>query len=318
ANVAKGFNSPQVLAEVRQVAEKGRVRILPRDIKDQARFLALIRDGGDDTAKLIQKHLKPATLQKLTGSVLAEDDQGDTLNQVLSDLNLALARRNGLDREALSSALPDLVAPAGEPIPLPQGYTISYTGENEEQEKAQAYISKAFVMAILLIAFVLVTQFNSVLTPIIIMTSVILSLIGVFLGLMVTNHSFGIIMTGMGVISLAGVVVNNAIVLIDYTNLLRRQGMACREAIVTACCTRFRPVLLTAVTTMLGMIPMAIGISYNFHAMRWEVASEMSQYWGSMASAVIFGLAVATALTLFVVPNIYSLIFERRRAAVPE
>ena len=170
------------------------------------------------------------------------------------------------------------------------------------------------MIAILLIAMVLVTQFDSVLSPFIILTSVILSLIGVFLGLLLTQKPFGVIMTGMGVISLAGVVVNNAIVLIDYINVLRKEhGKGCREAIITAGCTRFRPVMLTAVTTVLGLIPMAIGVSLDVHNLGIVIGSDMSQCWGPMSTAVIFGLVVATTLTLFVVPGLYSLFFERRR-----
>ncbi len=197
-------------------------------------------------------------------------------------------------------------------IALPSGYALDYTGENEEFQESQAFMSRAFIIALLLIALVLVTQFDSILQPFIIMTSVILSLIGVFLGLIVTGKPFGIIMTGMGVISLAGVVVNNAIVLIDYTNLLRKRGLTCYDAVVRAGCTRFRPVLLTAITTILGLVPMAIGISYNFREMRWDIGSESSQWWGAMATAVMFGLFVATALTLFVVPNVYSLLYDWR------
>lgn len=205
-------------------------------------------------------------------------------------------------------------------MPLPAGYTFAYTGENEELEKTQAFMTKAFVIAILLIAMVLVTQFDSVLTPFIIMTSVILSLIGVFLGLILTRTSFGVIMTGMGVISLAGVVVNNAIVLIDYINVLRKEhGKSCYDALITAGCTRFRPVMLTAITTVLGLIPMAVGVSLDIHNFGIILGSDSSQWWGPMAIAVIFGLVVATALTLFAVPGLYSLFFEKRRtfARVP-
>ena len=127
-----------------------------------------------------------------------------------------------------------------------------------------------------------------------------------------TNTPFGVIMTGMGVISLAGVVVNNAIVMIDYINVLRRRGLPTTEAIVRAGCTRFRPVVLTAVTTILGLIPMAVGVSFDFHALKWIVGAESSQWWGAMASAVIFGLAVATLLTLLVVPALYSLLNTMR------
>jgi multidrug efflux pump len=198
---------------------------------------------------------------------------------------------------------------------LPPGYRMRFTGEFEEQQKAQAFLTKAFGAALFLIVLILVTQFNSVSQPVIIMTSVILSLGGVFLGLSVLEMPFGIIMTGVGVISLAGVVVNNAIVLIDYTNRLRDRGMHTREAIIAAGCTRLRPVLLTAVTTVLGLLPMVTGIAFNFRTMELSTVSESSQWWSSMASAVIFGLALATILTLVVVPTLYSMVYTGSRAA---
>jgi multidrug efflux pump subunit AcrB len=164
-------------------------------------------------------------------------------------------------------------------------------------------------VVILLIFLVLVTQFNSVSQPTIIMTSVVLSFGGVFLGLALMSYPFGLIMTGVGVISLAGVVVNNAIVLIDYTNRLRERGMHTKEAIIAAGCTRLRPVLLTAMTTILGLLPMVTGIAYDFNEWKISWVSESSQYWSSMAIAVIFGLALATVLTLVVVPTLYSLVY---------
>lgn len=198
---------------------------------------------------------------------------------------------------------------------LPPGYKMRFTGEFEEQQKAQAFLSKAFGAALFLILLILVTQFNSISQPLIIMTSVILSLGGVFLGLSVLGMPFGIIMTGVGVISLAGVVVNNAIVLIDYINRLRKRGLPIREAIISAGCTRLRPVILTAVTTILGLLPMVTGIAYDFRNMELSTVSESSQWWSSMASAVIFGLALATVLTLVVVPTLYSLIYTTTQGA---
>jgi len=200
-------------------------------------------------------------------------------------------------------------------FPVPPGYKVRFTGEFEEQQKAQAFLSKAFAAAAFLIILILVTQFNSVSQPIIIMTSVILSLGGVFLGLSVMNLPFGIVMTGVGVISLAGVVVNNAIVLIDYINRLHNRGLHFREAIIAAGCTRLRPILLTAATTILGLLPMVTGIAYDFHEMKISWTSESSQWWSSMACAVIFGLALATVLSLVVVPTLYSLVYTSNRAA---
>jgi CzcA family heavy metal efflux pump len=193
-------------------------------------------------------------------------------------------------------------------LPLPPGYQVRYSGEQEEQQKAAAFLGKAFIGAILLIGLVLITQFNSVRQTLIVMTSVLLSLTGVFLGLMITAMPFGIIMTGIGVISLAGVVVNNAIVLIDYINQQRAQGLELREALIQAGTVRFRPVLLTAVTTILGLLPMAVGISFDFRALAWEIGAESGEWWGPMAVAVIFGLAFATVLTLVVVPVLYALL----------
>jgi len=199
-------------------------------------------------------------------------------------------------------------------LPMPPGYKIRFTGELEFQQESQAFLSKAFAAAIFLIVLILVTQFNSVSQPVIIMTSVILSLGGVFFGLAVMELPFGIIMTGVGVISLAGVVVNNAIVLIHYTNRLHQRGMHFREAVVAAGCTRLRPVLLTAITTILGLLPMVTGIAYDFHKMEISWVNESSQWWSAMASAVIFGLSLATVLTLVVVPTLYALIYTSSRA----
>jgi len=189
----------------------------------------------------------------------------------------------------------------------PRGYHYRFSGEQEEQAKAQAFLSKAFFACIAIILLILMTQFNSFITPLIILTSVLLSLIGVFIGLLVTGTAFGIIMTGIGVISLAGVVVNNAIVLIDYYNQLLARGISSMEALMRAGAVRFRPVILTAITTILGLFPMAIGISFDFRKLAWDIGGESSQWWGPMAVAVIFGLGFATLLTLIVVPVLCSL-----------
>jgi multidrug efflux pump subunit AcrB len=188
---------------------------------------------------------------------------------------------------------------------MPSDYEIKYAGEKEEQDKAQAFLSRAFAIALLLITLVLVIEFNSLMVPFIIMTTVILSLIGALLGLLLCNLPFGIIMTGIGIISLAGVVVNNAIVLLDYTQKLQERGMDLVSAAAEAGVTRLRPVLLTAGTTVIGLIPMAVGISYDFHTFSWATRSESTQWWRNMAVVVIFGLSFATILTLVVVPSLY-------------
>jgi multidrug efflux pump len=201
-------------------------------------------------------------------------------------------------------------------FPLPPGYRWEFGGADEEQNAAQAFLQRAFVIAVLLIALVLVTQFNSLVMPVTVMVSVILSLIGVLWGLIVTGTPFGLIMTGIGVISLAGIVVNNAIVLGDFIRQLRERGLEKTAAVVRAGALRFRPVLLTAVTTILGLTPLTVGLNIDFFNLTVEYGAESSQWWGAMGVAVIAGLSVATILTLVVVPVTYHTLDEFAERAI--
>jgi multidrug efflux pump len=198
---------------------------------------------------------------------------------------------------------------------LPDGYKIAFTGEEDMQKESQDFLSMAFLAGLLLIILILVAEFDSVSQPLLIMTSVVLSWGGVFFGLTVMGYSFGVIMTGVGVISLAGVVVKNAIVLIDYINRLRDRGMPVREAIIAGGCTRLRPVLFTATTAILGLLPMVTGVSFDFHEMKLKTVSESTQFWSNMGISVIFGLALSTLLTLLVVPALYSLLDSATEAS---
>ncbi len=205
---------------------------------------------------------------------------------------------------------------------LPPGYVLAYTGQQEEQAEASAFLTNAFVIAIFLIGFILVSQFNSVVKPVIILTSVLMSTVGVLIGLVVFDMAFGIIMTGVGIISLAGIVVNNAIVLIDYIDILRdRDGMDRREALVQGGRTRFRPVVLTATTTALGLVPLAIGLNFDFFGLFRSLSPELywggeqAAWWGPMAVAVIAGIIFATFLTLVLVPVMYSLVDDFTKMA---
>jgi len=221
----------------------------------------------------------------------------------------AVKQAQRFNRLWVRSAFPGQIAER-ERLEMPQDYELRYAGEKEEQDEAQAFLLKAFGFALILIVGILVAQFNTLSVPLIIMTTVLLSTIGVFGGLLLFDMPFGIIMTGVGVISLAGVVVNNAIVLLDYTRQLQHRGKEVVEAAIEAGATRLRPVMLTATTTILGLVPMATGISLDFHSMRLSTRSETSQWWASMATAVIFGLAFATILTLVVVPSLYVMLYR--------
>ena len=213
---------------------------------------------------------------------------------------------------------------------LPKGIKIDYTGQIEEQNKQMKFLVGAFFTGLALIFFILIFQFNSVSKPGIIMLAIFLSFIGVFGGLVITGSSFVIMMTMMGIISLAGIVVNNGVVLLDYAQLLidRRKiedGIAedaylplnsLFESIIKAGRARLRPVLLTAITTILGLIPLAIGLNINFFSLFSEFnphiyfGGDNVVFWGPLAWTVIYGLLIATFLTLIVVPILFFLITQ--------
>lgn len=226
------------------------------------------------------------------------------------DLNRAITVDADVDYAAGYSdpQMRELAAREIDAMQLPPGVRWEFGGSNEEEQQARDFLSRAFVIALMVIALILVTQFDSLITPVTILLSVVLSLIGVFWGLLITGQRFGIIMTGIGVISLAGIVVNNAIVLCDFIVQERASGASRRDAVIAAGVTRLRPVLLTAITTILGLIPLTAGISIDFTTLEWKVGGESTAWWGPMGVAVIFGLAVATVLTLIVVPVTYDVL----------
>lgn len=195
-------------------------------------------------------------------------------------------------------------------LELPSGYTISYSGEDEERAKAEAFLRDAFFITLLLVFFVVVTEFNSVKVPLVIMFSIPLSLIGVFIGLLVTFTPFSVIMTGVGIVALAGIVVKNAIVLLDFTKHLREEGMTLDESLIEAGRTRLRPVVLTAATTVLGILPLATGVDFDWRGFRFVVGAESADFWRPLGVAIIFGLSVSTFLTLVIIPTFYSLLEE--------
>lgn len=215
---------------------------------------------------------------------------------------------------------------------MPAGYKFEFTGEQEEQDESMAFLSMAMLIALSLITIILVSQFNSLVKPAIIMFTVLLSTIGVFGGLATFKMDFVVIMTGIGIVSLAGVVVNNAIVLIDYIGLVKlrrkeKMGLSpeddlpmdiAKECIVEAGKTRLRPVLLTAITTVLGLMPLAIGLNIDFisffNTFKPDIyfGGDNAAFWAPMSWTVIFGLTFATFLTLVIVPSMYQMLYSAK------
>ncbi len=185
---------------------------------------------------------------------------------------------------------------------LGPGVTWRLKGEDEERNKASAFLLKAFGTAIFLIFAILLAQFNRLTSVALVLSAVILSTIGVLLGLMIMGQPFGVVMTGIGVIANAGVIVNNNIVLIDTYDRLRREGHEAYDAIVETCRERARPVVLTAVTAILGVLPIAFGVNIEFMTREISVGAPATQWWISLSTAIVFGLGFATVLTLIVTP----------------
>ena len=188
-------------------------------------------------------------------------------------------------------------------VPLDSRLDLKFKGEDEDQREAEAFLSKAFLVALFIMAIILVTQFNSFYQAFLILTAVIFSTVGVLLGLLTTGQPFGIVMSGVGVIALAGIVVNNNIVLIDTYNILRAQGMEVVEAILRTAAQRLRPVMLTTITTILGLMPMVLKLNIDLIHRDITVGAPSTQWWVQLATGVAGGLAFATILTLVLTPS---------------
>lgn len=187
--------------------------------------------------------------------------------------------------------------------PLPGNIDAVFKGEDEEQRKAEAFLLKAFAVALFIMAIILVTQFNSFYSAFLILSAVIMSTVGVFIGLLVTGQPFGIVMGGIGVIALAGIVVNNNIVLIDTFDRLKTTVPDVRQALLRTGAQRLRPVLLTTVTTVLGLMPMVVGLNIDFVTRELALGAPSTQWWQQLSTAIVFGLVFATVLTLVVTPS---------------
>ena len=205
---------------------------------------------------------------------------------------------------------PDVIAELRELLPtigIDPRVDVRFRGSIEDQEEDEVFLAEAMFMALAIMAIILVTQFNSIYQAFLILTAVVFSTGGVLLGHLLGGMPFGVIMSSVGVITLAGIVVNNNIVFIDTYNVLRRRGAAPFDAILRTCAVRLRPVLLTTVTTIVGLLPMVLGVNINLIAREVSIGAPSSQWWTQLASSVAGGLAFATVLTLFLTPSLLML-----------
>ncbi|MFN3581552.1 MAG: efflux RND transporter permease subunit, partial [Pseudomonas sp.] len=187
-------------------------------------------------------------------------------------------------------------------VDLPQGVLVNTAGEGADQQEAANFLGTAFVVAIFLMLLILLVQFNSWYQALLVMSAIVFSTAGVLMGLLLNSQPFGIVMVGMGIIGLAGIVVNNNIVLIDTYNQIRAEGLSALEAAHQTGCLRLRPVLLTSITTVLGLMPMVLAVNVNLLEPSLGFGAPSTQWWTQLSSAIAGGLTFATILTLFITP----------------
>jgi multidrug efflux pump len=246
-------------------------------------------------------------------TVQANVEEGVLVDHKLKDIRAWLAQnpassilysKNGVVQNA-----------AGSFLYSESGVTLTFKGEEKDQREAEEFLSRAFLTALFMILLILVAQFNNFYQTLLILSAVVLSTIGVLLGLIITEQPFGIVMCGIGVIALAGIVVNNNIVLIDTFNVLRKTGMDVGEAVLRTCAQRLRPVLLTAITTILGLMPMVLAMNIDLVTREIAFGAPSTQWWTQLATSIAGGLAFATLLTLVLTPCLLVLGYRRKAVA---
>ena len=275
---------------------------LPDDSSEEVDILVRYPNDKRDIGRFDQLRVKtPAGLVPITNfAEIVPDHKQDTIKRLDGKrvVNIMADMEEGYN---LALELPKIEQALNE-LGLPNSVEFRIRGQNEEQENSSAFLQSAFLVALAVMALILITQFNSFYQAFLILSAVLFSTVGVFVGLLIFQRPFGIVMSGIGVIALAGIVVNNNIVLIDTYNQLIKRGLDKRDAILRTGVQRLRPVMLTTVTTILGLMPMVLEMNIDLINQKIEFGAPSTQWWSQLATAIAGGLAFATVLTLVLTP----------------
>ncbi|MDH5894271.1 efflux RND transporter permease subunit [Vibrio splendidus] len=275
---------------------------LPDDSSEEVDILVRYPSDKRDIGRFDQLRVKtPAGLVPITNfAQIVPDHKQDTIKRLDGKrvVNIMADMEEGYN---LALELPKIERALSE-LGLPSSVEFRIRGQNEEQENSSAFLQSAFLVALAVMALILITQFNSFYQAFLILSAVLFSTVGVFVGLLIFQRPFGIVMSGIGVIALAGIVVNNNIVLIDTYNQLIKRGLDKRDAILRTGVQRLRPVMLTTVTTILGLMPMVLEMNIDLINQKIEFGAPSTQWWSQLATAIAGGLAFATVLTLVLTP----------------
>ncbi|MCU0338553.1 MAG: efflux RND transporter permease subunit [Spirosomaceae bacterium] len=317
----EGISTAQIALQIRSALFGSEVSKFRDDKDDYPIMVRLKQDDRSQIEKLLSMNivyrdmnmggmLRQVPLSAVTNIKYATTYSGINRKNQERVVTLSSDVLGGFNPNEVNAQIQDVV----DGLEIPQGYTVRLGGEQEEQIKAMQFLGVAFIGAILLIFLVLVTQFNSISKPFIIFFTVVFSLIGVLLGFMITGKTMSIIMTGVGIFALAGIVIKNGILLIEFTDELKSRGLPTRQALIEAGAARLTPVLLTAAACILGLIPLALGMNINFVTLFTELDPQIfiggfsAVFWGPLAYTIIYGLIFSTTLTLVVVPTMYWII----------
>jgi multidrug efflux pump len=312
ANAARfGADATLVGSTVRMVTNGLKVgEYRPDDVDDELDILIRFPEDKRDISRLDELRLKTSVGMVPISNLVKRTpvQKVDSISRVDSRRVLTVSADMAPGSQ-LGKVLPQLQ----EQLPglgIDPSVNFTVKGENEDQAESETFLKNAFFVALFVMAIILVTQFNSFYQAGLILSAVIFSTVGVFLGLLIVQKPFGIVMSGIGVISLAGIVVNNNIVLIDTYNVLRKEGMEAVEAIIRTGAQRLRPVMLTTITTILGLMPMVMEMNIDFVAQSIEFGGPSTQWWSQLATAVAGGLAFSALLTLVLTPCLLALGFR--------
>ncbi|WP_439881112.1 efflux RND transporter permease subunit [Pontibacter sp. MBLB2868] len=315
----EGISTGQIGQEVRTAifgTEASKFKLDEEEYPIQVRYAEPYRDNIDALMdmRITYRDMNSGQVRQIPLSSVASIDYSTTYGGIKRK---NLKRMVTLQSNVLDGYNPNEVVQqiesALQNFQTPEGYEVRMGGQQEEQQETMVFLMLALVAAFLIIFLILVTQFNSVSKPFIILSEVLFSIIGVLLGFSIFGMDTSVVMTGVGIVALAGIVVKNGILIVEFTDKLLEEGMSLKEAIVEAGKTRLNPVLLTATATVLGLIPLAIGLNLNFFTLFKEfkagffLGGDSVAFWGPLAWTIIFGLSFATLITLLIVPVMYLL-----------
>lgn len=317
-----GISTGQIAAELRTAVlgkEVSKYKVDEDEYSIQLRYSEATRENINNliNLKITYRDMNSGLLRQIPLSSVASIEYADSYGGIKrQDLKRIITISSAVLTGYTANEIVPQIERFAADFPVSDGVQIKLTGEQVDQKETSDFLGMAMMIAIGLIFFILITQFNSISKTIIILSEVIFSVIGVLLGIVIFNMSISVIMTGLGVVALGGIVVRNGILIVEFIDTLKERGMKTRDAIIQAGLTRITPVILTATATILGLVPLAIGFNLNFVTMftqlnpQIHIGGDNVMFWGPLAWSIIFGLSFATFLTLVLVPALYLMVYE--------